>query len=150
MINLIDDKVLTPDNRFDPMITDADGRVYFRRHELACKGSGLIVLAPGFAQHLFAFRVELGEPVIPTSVCRSLEHNRNVRGHPRSLHVYDRPHWPTEGTCALDFKVLGAGYRARSVECLLDLGWSVGVHGAFTHADRRTDYTDLERSMFLY
>ncbi|MCC5809898.1 MAG: hypothetical protein JJU06_05945 [Ectothiorhodospiraceae bacterium] len=127
-----------------------NGRTLFTKDELRCKGSGMLRLAPGFADELKALRVTLNEPMVINSACRSDAHNRAVGGHPRSLHVCDATYWPTGGCCAIDVRTTDAAYRARIIRLALNMGWSVGLHAAFVHLDRRSDYTSLEQSVFPY
>ncbi len=136
-------------DKHEPLITHS-GRTLFTVGELRCKGSGMLQLAPGFDRELKALRLALDEPMIVSSGCRSAEHNESVGGHPRSLHVCDKPHHPTGGCAAVDIRTQDAAYRARLVRLALERGWSVGVHARFIHLDRRTDYTDRNQALFLY
>lgn len=117
-----------------------EGRILFSEKELRCKASGKILLAPGFADRLTTLRLTYGKPMVVNSCCRSAEHNANVGGNARSLHVYDKPFWPTGGCCAIDISVTDATHRARLARMALDLGWWVGVHEQFLHLDRRMDF----------
>lgn len=137
------------------MITH-NGRTLFTAGELQCRDSGLLIIAPGFADKLKELRVEFNQPMIINSACRSREYNdrpRNlggVGGHPRSLHVCDYPHWPTGGCCAVDVSThrwtgeewveRGLDYRSLLEWLAWDLGWSIGYGRTFLHLDRRTDY----------
>lgn len=130
----------------------------FTIEELACSHCGLGKLAPGFAHALRILRIRLDEPMVVNSACRCKEYNdmpRNeggVDGHPRSLHVFDYPHHPTEGCCAIDIRTYSSppGYRDRLIEEARRLGWSIGFGKTFLHLDRRTDYTALPRAEFYY
>lgn len=124
---------------------------YFSRKELACKGSGVIKLHPTFAATLPHLRVMFGEPMIPTSVCRNPEHNRYVGGHPRSLHLTENPEHPTEGCMAADIRwdEWEDGKKLWFAGMAWDLGWSVGLHNAFVHIDRRRDI-GLRQNVFHY
>lgn len=126
--------------------------ILFSVRELACRHCGKGKLAPGFATKLIEFRVLLNEAMILTSACRCKEHNQAVGGHYRSLHVFDYPHWPTEGTCAIDVRTSHKPpeYRQRIIELARELGWSIGFGSSFIHLDRRTDYTSLPRAEFDY
>jgi hypothetical protein len=99
----------------------------FTVRELRCKGSGMLLLAPGFGDELQALRDAFGGPMIITSACRSKSYNAAVGGHPRSLHV---------------------------CESLIDLawerGWSVGDGPTFVHLDMRSKYTKLPQARFGY
>jgi len=131
-----------------------NGRVYFTEAELACKGSGVIRLAPGFAEQLLALRLAFGVGMDPTSICRSKAHNASeeVKGNPRSFHVCDEPFYPTGGCCAIDVRTVHRppAYRERLVELARALGWSIGFHPNFIHLDRRSDYTQIPRTEFKY
>jgi hypothetical protein len=140
---------------------------HFSADELRCKGSGLLILAPGFGAALQGLRdalalraVELGLP--PTwarmsinSACRSAAHNAAVGGHPRSLHVCDKPARPTGGCCAVDvgcpLTEPGAEhYRSHLSALAWARGWSVGDHPLFLHLDQRTAYAGLPQRRFDY
>lgn len=129
-----------------------EGRTYFSTTELKCKGSGMIKLAPGFAEKLLELRLLFDEPMIINSACRSEAHNRKVGGHPRSLHVCDFPARPTGGCCAVDVRTWQQPpeYRQRLIELARAKDWSIGYGSGFLHLDRRIDYTDLPRADFNY
>ena len=119
----------------------------FTRDELKCNGSGLLILAPGFGQALQGLRDAYGKPMTVTSCCRSKSHNRNVGGHPRSLHICDFPPRDTGGTCAIDVVVSD---REELIQLAWDRGWSVGIHSQFVHLDLRTEYANLRQLRFEY
>lgn len=127
------------------------GQVLFSRDELACRGTGQLVLAPGFADMLKELRMALGEPMTVNSCCRAPSHNKRVGGHPRSLHLTEGGR-ETGGTCAIDISIRGKrpSYDADLARIALELGWSVGVHPAFLHLDRRQDFTGLPQNVFNY
>lgn len=131
-----------------------NGRVYFSRSELACQATGMIRLAPGFAEKLLALRLVLNQPMKATSICRTKAHNESdaVKGNPRSFHVCDEPYYPTQGCCAIDVWTANRppAYRQRLAEIARSLGWSIGFNPKFLHLDRRTDYTNLPRAEFNY
>ena len=135
-----------------------EDRVLFSVKELGCRHCGKGKLAPGFATRLVEYRVLLDEAMILNSACRCKEHNDRPRseggvgGHPRSLHVFDEPYWPTEGCCAIDVRTWHKPpeYRDRLIKLARKLGWSIGFGDGFLHLDRRTDYTSLPRAEFDY
>lgn len=128
-----------------------NGKVYFTESELRCKQTGIIKLAPGFAEALLSLRLVYARPMPVNSCCRSKDHNAKVGGNPRSLHVYDSPFWPTGGTCAIDIGITDATQRAELVKIALESGWWVGLHSAFIHLDRRIDYRIADKpGIFLY
>jgi len=133
------------------------GRVYFGHAELMDRSTGEGRLAPGFSAALLALRLDFGEKMFPTSCCRSAERNRIVGGHPRSLHVYDKPHWPTEGCCSIDINLARWGRRAEDyfealAKVAWDRGWSIGDgrHRGFIHLDRRTHVLGFRQARFSY
>ena len=128
-----------------------NGRIYFTDEELRCKKSGILILAPDFDKRLLSLRLAFDKPMVVNSCCRSYEHNQEVGGNPRSLHVADKPFWPTKGCCAIDISAKDPTYRAELARIALHLGWWVGVNATFLHLDRRIDYgVANDIGMFLY
>ncbi len=132
-------------------------RVLFSHVELACKKTGEVVLAEGFAGELALLRIDFNRAMNPSSCCRSAEHNRTMmpRGHPRSLHIHDELHAYDEtlhsfkGCAAIDILTPDAVYMRQLVYLALRRGWSVGVSKHFVHLDRR-DYAGLTAGLFGY
>lgn len=122
-----------------------NGRIYFSEAELACKGSGKIILAPGFPEALLALRLAYGKPMPVTSVCRSAEHNKRVGGAPSSYHICDTG----RGCCAADVRIVDLEERAKFTALALAMGWTVAHHRSFIHIDRRADH-GAKQIMFLY
>lgn len=127
----------------------ADGRVLFTFNELKCQGTSVVRLARGFARALIELRQDLGLPMRVNSCCRSRDHNRVVGGHPNSLHVYDHPHHPTGGTCAIDIHCPDNEYAWKLARLAMERGWSVGRGKTFVHLDRRRDF-GLTDGFFTY
>lgn len=123
---------------------------YFTFNELACKESNQVVLAPGFADRLFILREQYGFPMVLTSACRSFLYNIQIGGHPRSLHIYDKPFHPTAGTCAIDVHKDTQVKNDKLKDIAFALGWSIGESHTFLHLDRRSDYTNLPQAVFDY
>ncbi len=124
---------------------------YFTSKELACKGTGVILLDRRFAAALPHLRVEWGKPLAPTSVCRTPSHNVAVGGHPNSLHLTENPVRNTHGCMAADL-----AWRGWPTQEKLDfarlayrLGWAVGLHEGFVHVDLRR-HVGLPKVVFLY
>lgn len=125
-----------------------NGTTYFTDDELRCNGSGLLILADGFAEQLLALRLAWNKAMTVTSCCRSEEYNREVGGAPDSFHITDGD----LGTCAIDIAINGGYERRLLTELALAMGWSVGIPASsrgFVHLDRRTDY-NYEPMMFGY
>ncbi len=123
-----------------------DALPYFGRDELACRGSGELILDVRFAAALPALRAKWGAPLNPTSVCRSPDHNAAVNGHPRSLHLTHQD--PSEismgrdkrfGTMAADIDWGDWSDKARREFAVLARSerWAVGLHPDFCHIDLR-------------
>lgn len=122
----------------------------FTYTELACKATGKVVLACGFAEKLTDLRVKFNSPMIISSACRSKEYNWKIGGAKKSLHVYDYPAYETGGCCAIDVIIRNSGRKGDLIALAWQLGWSVGVHKKFIHLDRRVDYTGLPQVLFVY
>jgi len=139
----------------------------FTADELRCRGTGELRLAPGFGQALQGLRDALqlewvregldtedanrAAAMIVTSCCRAPDHNENVGGHPRSLHLTEGGH-ETGGACAVDIQAPedNVEYRSRLIAVAKGRGWSVGHHPDFLHLDLRTAYAGLPRVDFDY
>jgi len=132
-------------------VIEQNGTTYFTRKELHCKHCGMVRLAPGFAEALLDLRVTFDEGMSPSSVCRCAVHNKAVGGHPRSLHVCDYPHHPTEGCCAMDVKWRdwSPEKKLRFARLAWSKGWAVGLHDGFCHIDRRIA-AGMGQACFLY
>ena len=124
---------------------------YFPRHELACKGSGVIKLDARFAAMFPALRQQWGRPLTPSSVCRTPEHNLKERGHPRSLHLTDNPVHATHGTAAADliWRDWDTDTKLAFARLAYSMGFSVGLHDGFCHVDLRT-VAGLNQAVFVY
>jgi len=123
---------------------------YFTHKELACKQTGKLILAQGFADRLTQLRIKFNRPMIVTSCCRSKEYNAKVGGSYRSFHVYDHPYYKTGGSCAIDVAMNDGHIRGKLISLAWRSGWSIGVNKKFVHLDRRIDYTNLKQIIFLY
>lgn len=125
-------------------IRSTDGtRILFSERELQCKDTGIVKLAQGFASRLIDLREAFGKPMPVNSCCRSKRHNDATEGaNPRSFHVFDYPHYPTGGTCAIDIgtRSMSAKDKDKLIRLALSKGWWVGVANTFVHLDRRVDY----------
>jgi len=122
---------------------------YFSDDELKDRLTGQIKLQAGFGEALDNLRTKLGQPMAVTSCCRSTEHNKNVGGHPTSLHLMDNPKWKT-ATLAIDIAIPNNPYRAQLVQIALNDGWSVGVGSSFVHLDIRTEVLGLQQLLYWY
>lgn len=112
---------------------------YFTDSELACKGSGVVLLDPRFADNLFVYREAVDMPLNPDSCCRSTAHNTSIGGAKSSYHLYEGINDGRLGTLAIDLRVPNDKQRVIMVAKALKLDWSVGVYKTFIHIDRRVD-----------
>jgi len=137
--------------KLEPVTTAIE---FFSEAELRCKGSGVIKLDPRFAQALPELRRAWGKPLTANSVCRTPEHNKKVGGNLSSLHLTQNAKWPTLGTMAIDIGWRDWSRETRIAFCKLawSMGWSVGLHNAFVHLDRRADLgvVGLNQAVFIY
>ncbi|PPC86678.1 MAG: hypothetical protein CTY37_05330 [Methylotenera sp.] len=124
---------------------------YFTKHELACKGSGIVEMDARFAVMLPYLRLKWGKTLSLSSVCRSPQHNTNVGGHPNSLHLTYNPKHKTNGTMAADvtWKNWPKDEQIAFAKLAYDVGFSVGLHNAFCHIDLREEI-GLPKIVFLY
>ncbi|WP_342278421.1 MULTISPECIES: D-Ala-D-Ala carboxypeptidase family metallohydrolase [unclassified Candidatus Tisiphia] len=123
---------------------------YFTHQELACRQTGQIILAAGFAEKLVALRSKFNCPMQLISTCRSKEYNRKIGGVPNSFHIYDYPRYGFTGCCAIDVATSDNTIKGNLISLAWQLGWSIGINKNFTHLDRRIDYTNLKQTIFLY
>jgi uncharacterized protein YcbK (DUF882 family) len=75
--------------------------IYFRPDEIACKGTGELLLNPGALNALDKFRSLIGGPVSLSSAYRSAYHNAKVGGSLLSVHT------AKGGASAFDVQLLG-------------------------------------------
>ena len=124
---------------------------YFSLNELKCKGSGVIQIDPQFAAALPFLRLKWGEPLTPTSVCRTPQHNARVDGHKNSLHMTTNTTHKTLGTAAADisWRDWPTSKKLRFARLAWSLGFSVGLHDGFCHIDWRIGFS-LPQATFLY
>ena len=119
----------------------------FSYHEFACKcGVQSCPLRDGKAINknlvygLELIRDGLGKPIIPTSGCRCVYHNRSVGGVKHSLHL------ASSGCRAVDFLVTDAIERYIITSIAIEIGFSVGISKDFMHLDNRGG----DSKIFLY
>ena len=141
-------KIVTKMNPED--IISPEGVKLFSFNELACRSSGIYSFHGDFTDKVIELRLKFNKSMSVTSASRSFEHNTKIGGHPRSLHIYDKPVRENQkGSLAIDVKSQGAGYNLELIKCAVDLGWSVGVAKTFIHLDRR-DMVGLQQGIFGY
>jgi hypothetical protein len=123
---------------------------YFTKEELACRSSGGLLLADGFAEKLLQLRTEFSRPMPVTSCCRSREYNHKISSTPNSFHIYDHPRHGFIGTCAINIAIKNPTGKGDLMSLAWHLGWSIGFNKNFLHLDRRSDYTELKPVVFVY
>ena len=112
----------------------------FTPAEMACKGSGLVAVHPALLDALQAIRTQVGRPLPITSGCRSMAHNANVGGHPRSLHIADQPTRAGHHGCmAVDIACPDGALRGDLFSTAWHRGLSIGWNAkrGFLHLDVR-------------
>jgi hypothetical protein len=123
---------------------------YFTGEELACRSTGGLLLADGFAEKLLILRTKFSKPMPVTSCCRSSEYNLKIGGAPDSFHIYDSPRHGFIGTCAIDISIQNPTDKGDLMSLAWQLGWSIGFNKNFLHLDRRIDHTELRQTVFGY
>jgi|TARA_R110000751_G_scaffold5594_7_gene25393 uncharacterized protein YcbK (DUF882 family) len=106
--------------------------VYFHPEEIACKGTGSIVINEEALEALDNFRAFIGGPVSVSSAFRSTYHNAVIGGAPMSSHTVRGSNGPS----AFDIKLDG---RDKSVikHCAKEVGFTgFGMkYNTFVHID---------------
>ena len=122
----------------------------FSPAEIACRGTGKLLINEAALDKLQALRDRLGKPLIVRSAYRSPEHNRVVGGATRSKHLdgaaFDitmANHDPVSfEAAAREVGFLGFGFYPRSGFMHIDLGparqWASGVKASLTGRAPRT------------
>ena len=105
----------------------------FNRAEFACTcGCGFDSVDAETLEVLEAVRMRFGAPVVITSGCRCMDHNRRVGGTPGSQHVLAR---------AADFRV--QGIEPQEVYDFIDWRYpdqyGLGLYSTWVHIDTRTN-----------
>lgn len=123
---------------------------HFSIEELACHSDGGYQFAKGFLDALERLREDYGKPMKVNSCCRSEAHNKAIKGHIKSLHVYDNPYHPTGGCCAIDIGIADGAEKLAIAAVAIKAGWTVGVAKSFLHLDRRTEVLGFEQILYVY
>lgn len=114
---------------------------HFYEDEFWCKHCRGLELHPGFIERLQDVRTWLNRPMHVTSGCRCVYWNEQQGGHPKSLHVFNKPmHSGQHGTLAVDIACTDGEYRGQLFEIAWRHGFSVGWNAkrGFLHLDLRT------------
>lgn len=131
-------------------------KTLFTVEEQACNHCGKGKLPYAMIDETVRLRMAFGLPMHPSSFCRCHYHNTQINngkgGHPRSLHVFDKPYHPTGGCIALDAITSHEGlqYRHKLIDTARKLEWSIGFHSDFLHLDARTKILGMPRAEFNY
>lgn len=131
------------------IIDPSTGTKLFTHRELMARDSGIVQLHPGFADFLLALRIAFGQPMAVGSCCRTKTHNKDVGGHPRSLHIYDLPYHDIRGAMAIDIVIANGTDKGTLHALAWTDGWSVGVRDDILHLDRRVDI-GMPQGYFTY
>ena len=122
------------------LVHPTTGKVLFWKYELMCSSTEEMMLDPHFSRALINLRMDFARPMRVNSCCRSWSHNKAIKGHERSLHVYDEPwHTTAKGTMAIDIHTGDSQYSYDLARCAMNHGWAVGFNPKFLHLDRRLD-----------
>jgi len=125
---------------------------YFPAKELACRHCALIKLDLVFAAALVAIRHAWGSPLNPTSICRCPEHNKNEKGHKRSMHLTANPVHQTDGSAAIDieWRDWPTETKLKFAQLAWSMGWSLGLSKTFIHIDARAFLPNVKLTQRIY
>ncbi len=142
-----------------PVRGDYQMSPYFKAKELACQRGFTLWCADGFLIELNFLRKRLGFPMKINSGCRTPEHNKDIGGHPNSLHLTENPKHSTGGCMAVDIGLDGMveSQHTALIATAYSFGWSLGrgdkvvdgVVSGFLHIDRRVEI-GLPQTEFFY
>ena len=105
----------------------------FKPEEVACKGTGFLLLDPEHLDRMQRLRAALGSPIVVTSWYRSPQHNAAVGSSPFSMHPVGR---------ATDFLV---GPTERTQGAIVRLAAELGFTGIGTYPDSGFVHVDTRR-----
>jgi zinc D-Ala-D-Ala carboxypeptidase len=110
----------------------------FKPREIACRGTGEIMLDFDALDKLQDFRITVGVPFTPNSAYRSISHNKAVGGSPKSMHLYGR---------AFDIPIKAGLTREKIKRAAAEVGFTgIGDYANFVHIDTGTPrYWDLRK-----
>lgn len=111
---------------------------HFLPDELACKGSGEIIIDFDAVERLNRFRDIIGVPFSPNSAYRSERHNKAVGGSPNSMHRQGK---------AFDIPIKGKMTREVIHKVAREVGFKgIGDYQNFCHIDTgNSRYWDLRK-----
>ena len=113
----------------------------FTPSEMACRGTGMLVVSSEFMDNLQRLRHNFALPMHVTSGCRSVKHNERIGGKSKSFHICDAAlNRGQQGCLAVDVAISGAD-RGRLFAMAWSNGWAIGWSNEkrFLHLDRRVD-----------
>ena len=110
---------------------------YIKRHEVECKcGCGMAHVSQSLIDRLNTVRILTDKPLILNSVCRCVEHNKNIKGSITSSHIST----DDVESCAADISCKDAYYRFRLLQALFHVGFKrILVYETFIHVDLDLD-----------
>lgn len=111
----------------------------FKVEEFTCRcGCKRAEMDQTFLNRLGMLRVSYGMPMIITSAFRCNNYNMKLKNASKnSQHLVGK---------AVDISVVEAEKRYKLIACAIQVGFSVGIDGAFCHLDSR----DGPKLLFLY
>lgn len=111
----------------------------FKPSEIACKGTGELMIDFDAMDKLQALRKRLGVPFTPNSAYRSIAHNKKVGGSPNSMHLHGK---------AFDIPIKKGMTREQIKLAARSEGFTgIGEYGTFIHVDTgAARYWDLRKN----
>ena len=99
---------------------------YFKPEEMACKGTGKLVVEPRLLDYIDLFRLRFGGPLTVLSAFRSPYHNAFVGGAPFSSHLK---------AVAVDLSIVGQD-KKQMEQLAKEIGFTgFGYYRTFLHID---------------
>lgn len=102
----------------------------FKPEEIACKGSGSILVVPEALDKLQKLRDIIGKPLVINSAYRSPSHNKEVGGSPNSQHLF-----------GIAFDISLEGHNRDDITAVAEhVGFiGIGQYNHFIHLDTRLE-----------
>lgn len=112
----------------------------FTPQEMACRGSGMLVVSIEFMDALQNLRNDLNKVIHVISGCRTTKYNKDIGGKSKSFHICDSDVERNQRGClAVDVAVIEGPYRGDIFSLAWRREWTIGWNAkrGFLHLDQR-------------